>query len=197
MKKHPENELSKATLYLLSQGDISAFEAIYRKYSAWIYHFVLSLLHDRLLAEDFTQTVFLKLWEYRASVDTDKNLESYLFTIARHLVYKETESRLMKEFYLNELPFEHKDNRTEAETEAGFLSEYIDSLVEQLPPVRRRVYRLSRERYLSHKEIASRLSISETTVETHINRALRFLKKKLSEDNLFFFLLLLLLSSVR
>ncbi|MDR1555411.1 MAG: RNA polymerase sigma-70 factor [Tannerellaceae bacterium] len=185
MKKHPENTLTKAILHLLIQGDVNAFEMVYKEYSAWVYNFIYSLLHDKLSAEDFTQTVFLKLWECRAFIDTEKHLESYLFTIARHLVYKETESRLMKEFYLKEFPFDNKDDRTEAEIDAGSLHEYIDSLVEQLPPVRRRIYKLSRIEHLSNKEIASCLSISVKTVETQLYRALCFLKKRLSENNTF------------
>ncbi|MDR3143044.1 MAG: hypothetical protein LBU37_15155 [Tannerellaceae bacterium] len=35
-------------------------------------------------AEDFTQTVFLKLWEQRFFIDADKKLDPYLFTIARN-----------------------------------------------------------------------------------------------------------------
>ncbi len=37
-----------------------------------------------------------------------------------------------------------------------------------------KVFHLSREEHLSYKEIAIRLSISEKTVERHINEALKF-----------------------
>lgn len=192
MKNSPDYTIDKATLLLLKQGNMEAFETIYWKYGAWVYNFIHSLLHDKLLAEDLTQTVFLKLWERRAAIDADKKLDPYLFTIARHLVYKETESRLTKESYLNDFQYTDKDERTEAKIETDSLQEYINSIVEQLPPERRRIYKLSRIEHLSNKEIASHLSISEKTVETQIYRALRFLKKKLSEDENLFLLLLFL-----
>jgi RNA polymerase sigma-70 factor (ECF subfamily) len=182
MKNPPDYTIDKATLLLLKQGNITAFEAIYRKYAPWVYNFILSLLYDKSLAEDFTQTVFLKLWERRTYIDADKKVDSYLFTIARNLVYKETEKRLMKKSYLDERPYVDKDEGTEAKINARSLQEYIDSLVEQLPPERRQIYKLSRIEHLSNKEIASLLSISEKTVETQIHRSLRFLKQKLSEE---------------
>ncbi|MFR6202693.1 MAG: sigma factor-like helix-turn-helix DNA-binding protein, partial [Bacteroides fragilis] len=40
-------------------------------------------------------------------------------------------------------------------------------------------FHLSREEHLSYKEIAIRLSISEKTVERHINEALKFLRKNI------------------
>ncbi|MDR1201725.1 MAG: RNA polymerase sigma-70 factor [Tannerellaceae bacterium] len=182
MKNPPGHTIDKATLLLLKQGNITAFETIYRKYGAWVYNFILSLLYDEPLAEDLTQTVFLKLWERRTFINVDKNPDAYLFTIARNLVYKETEKRLMKKTYLDELPYTDEDDRTEAKINADSLREYIDSLVEQLPPERRRIYKLSRTEHLSNKEIASLLSVSEKTVETQLYRSLRFLKQKLSEE---------------
>ncbi|MDR0750334.1 MAG: RNA polymerase sigma-70 factor [Tannerellaceae bacterium] len=183
MKNPPDYTIDKATLLLLKQGNMIAFETIYRKYGAWVYNFICSLLYDKPLAEDLTQTVFLKLWERRTFIDVDKNLDSYLFTIARNLVHKETEKRLMKKSYLNEFVSNtDRDEGTEAKINANSLQEYIDSLVEQLPPERRRIYKLSRTEHLSNKEIATLLSISEKTVETQLYRSLRFLKQKLSKE---------------
>ena len=140
----------------LKNGDEKAFETLFWEYNQHVYHFVYSLLYDKSMAADLTQNVFLKIWEKHETIDPEQNFDAYLFTIARNLVYKETENRL--------------------------LSEYINSLIEELPPSRRKIFRLSRHEHLSYREIAERLSISEKTVETQLSRALRFLRDRLSSD---------------
>ena len=52
-------------------------------------------------------------------------------------------------------------------------------LISELTPRQQEVFHLSREEHLSYKEIAIRLSISEKTVERHINEALKFLRKNI------------------
>lgn len=180
----------------LKNGDEKAFEALFWRYNTHIYHFVYSLLYDKSLAEDLTQNVFLKIWEKHESIDPEQSFDSYLFTIARHLVYKETENRLLSESLTENLRkrLSETDSITEETIDAESLREYIDSLVEELPPARREIFRLSRKEHLSYKEIALRLSISEKTVDTQINRALNYLRERLSSDNLLAALLLLLIN---
>ncbi len=177
--------VDKQVLLRLKEGDEEAFNAIYWKYSAWVYNFVYSLLHDKHLAEDLTQTVFMRIWEGRVLIQPEETFESYLFTIARNLVYKETENQLLSQQMIEIVCKRQKnhDSITEDQIDTDSLRLYIDSLIEQLPPSRKEIYLLSRHNHLSHKEIASRLSISEKTVETQIYRALQFLKRKLSDDS--------------
>ena len=74
------------------------------------------------------------------------------------------------------------DSALEKQMEANSLRDYILQLIEELPPARKMIFSLSRFEHLSNKEIATRLSISEKTVETQIYRSLQFLREKLSSD---------------
>ena len=143
----------------LKNGDEKAFETLFWKYNEHVYHFIYSLLYEKSMAEDLTQ-----------------------FTIARNLVYKETENRLLSEKLTESLQrqLSDVDSLMEERIDAESLREYINSLIEELPLSRREIFRLSRHEHLSYKEIAERLSISEKTVETQLSRALRFLRDRLS-----------------
>lgn len=160
----------------LKNGDEKAFETLFWKYNEHVYHFIYSLLYEKSMAEDLTQNVFLKIWEKHETIDVEQNFDAYLFTIARNLVYKETENRLLSEKLTESLQrqLSDADSLTEERIDAESLREYINSLIEELPPSRREIFRLSRHEHLSYREIAERLSISEKTVETQVNRALRF-----------------------
>lgn len=195
MEKHTTKTVSKDILIRLKNGDKTAFESVYWTYNSYIFNFISSLLYDKSLAEDLTQNVFLKIWEKHETIDPTQAFDAYLFTIARNLVYKDSESRLLFEtaiVVLNRQSFE-SDTLMEEKIEAESLREYIDSLIEQLPPARKNIFQLSRQKHLSNKEIAEKLSLSEKTVETQLYRALQFLKQRLSSDNLLAILLLLLI----
>ncbi|WP_293710053.1 RNA polymerase sigma-70 factor [uncultured Parabacteroides sp.] len=194
MEKHTLKDIDATVLKRLKEGDEAAFESIYWKYNSHVFNFINSLLYDRILSEDITQSVFMKIWERRESIDPDKGFDAYLFTIARNMVYKETENRLLSEsaFYALSQQQTNEDFLMEEKIDADSLRLYIDNLIEQLPLSRKEIFKLSRREHLSNKEIATRLSISEKTVETQLYRSLRFLKEKLSNDHLLAILLVIL-----
>ncbi len=180
-------------LVSLSKDDEKAFEYIYWKYNSHIYNFAKSLLYSEDIAENVTQNVFMKIWERRHDINPEQNFNAYLFTIARNMVYKEAEHMLSSEKYVEEYENDAPDFSTEQTLDYHFTDEYYHSLVEELPPARREIFKLSRFKRLSNKEIALRLSVSEKTVETQIYRATCFLKQKLlTEEGLGMFIMLML-----
>lgn len=190
--------MPKNILLRLSNDDEKAFEFIYWKYNAHVYNFANSLLYSTKIAQDITQNVFLKIWEKRHEINPEQNFNAYLFTIARNMVYKETEQKLLAEQSLRQLQEEEDvlDMSTIQTLDYHFTEELCRSLVEELPPARREIFKLSRFERLSNKEIALRLSISERTVETQLYRATRFLKRKLlSDEGLGLLILLFIIQS--
>ncbi|MDR1814350.1 MAG: RNA polymerase sigma-70 factor [Tannerella sp.] len=162
----------------LRRGEEKAFRLIYKDFGGRVYRFFLSALHDVCTAEDLTQDVFMKLWERHKDIDPEDNFEAYVFTIARHLLYKETDKQLRAAAYSEYIQAnaETADSSAEQQIEAESLMAHINDIIEQLPPVCRTVFRLSRVHHLTYNQIAERLKISPKTVETHIHRALQHIK---------------------
>lgn len=179
MKNEP-NHINSRILNLLREGDEKAFEYIFHLYYNQIYTFVLNTLFDKTFAEDITQSVFISLWEKRETLDTDVNIAPFLYTIARNKVYRQTERLLLKYKYEQ---YQQKNiqqsNEIEEDMDNRFLESIISEFINKLPSKRRRIFLLSRKENLSNKEIASRLQISEKTVETQIRRSLIFLREKM------------------
>ena len=161
------------------RGDESAFEALWTKYHGRIYHFVASTLFNPSVAEDITQTVFLRVWEKRAEIDLSRNFTSYIFTIAKNLVYRHTERRLLHSKYVlyAQAISTEIDCSTEERIDADLLGEHIDRLLEKLPESRRRIFVMNKIEGMSVAEIAAQLSVSQRSVETQIYRAVKFFKK--------------------
>lgn len=179
----------KDVLIRLKQGDKKAFERIFNEYYHRVYHFALSTLYEKTFAEDITQSVFVALWQHRENIDVDKKIGSYIYTIAKNQVYRQTEKIVIhnryKE-YVQNLSVSYED--LESNLDNKFLSRIIDDLIQELPPARRVIFLLSRKENLSNGEIAEKLSISTKTVETQIRRSMLFLKKRLQYYLSLFFL---------
>lgn len=188
-----DKHIDLTLLIRLRNGDEKAFEILFWRFNPIMYNFVNSILFDKSLAEDITQQVFLKIWEKRADIDTEKCFSAYLFTIARNLVYQETERLILENKFISF----HKgnndlDNSTFEEIDANFVESFINEVVDKLPEFQQKVFDLSRHKGLSNKEIAVQLNITEKAVENYIYRALQFLREKMK--NHFIFLSFIFLS---
>lgn len=162
----------------LKEGDKVAFGMLYDRLCGRVWNFVYSLLFDKSFADDITQNVFLKLWEKRRYIDETRNIRSYLFSIARHYVYKQTERMVLKDRYSEFLQnsWLETDNTTSEELDALFMSDYVRRIINGLPLSRRQIFIMSRIRGMSNEEIATALGISRKTVETQLYRAMKYIK---------------------
>lgn len=175
-----KKNIEKNAVILLSKGVEKGFDFIFYKYYGRIYNFVLNTLYDRVFAEDITQSVFITLWENRTNINPEKNIENYLYTIAKHKVYRQTERLILQSKhreYVKENTA-HTDNIEEA-INKDFLEKLLYEFIDELPKSRRDIFIMSRKDELTNKEIAETLLISEKTVETQIRRAVMFLREKM------------------
>ena len=99
----------------------------------------------------------------------------------RNLIFNRHRKTLNEDFYkMTVIAAMESSYDIEEEIEARSLGEYIDTLIDELPPRRREIFNLSRKQHLSYKEIAERLNISEKTVENQIAEALKHLRKNIT-----------------
>jgi len=109
-----------------------------------------------------------------------------MFVITRNLIFNQHRKNLNEDFYKMTVLAAMEDSYDiEEEIEAKNLSEYIDMLINELPPRRREIFNLSRKGNKSYKEIAELLNISEKTVENQISEALKYLRKNITLLSLF------------
>ena len=183
-------------LTALKNGSYQAFEAIYKRYAGKLYNFIMTLSHgDCYMAEEIVQSVFIKLWEVHREIDPEKSILSFLSVIAKNMLInkyqRQTMEYLYQVFVQNEEPA--CDTIMEKEIDAKWLEQFIDELIEQLPPSRKRIFILSRKKYLSTKQIAKIMQISVSTVETQLWLAVKFIRKHFEKNFHRLFLLGLIL----
>lgn len=178
----------------LKLDDRTVIDEIYALYHSKIFRFSLAYLKNEEDAYDVVQEVFIKLWENRLVLKKDTNFDAFLFVIAKNAVLSLFRKRATEQKYLDYLTQAATSNTqgTEEQIDYTFLKERYKQLIDQLPPKRKEVFRLSREKGLSNKEIAVMKGIAEKTVEDHISKSLFFFKQHLGSFGiwtaLFYFL---------
>lgn len=162
----------------LKNSNEKAFRKLYDFYYQDIYGYSISLLKSKELAEENVQDVFLKIWLHRENLNLEQSFKSYLFTIARNqafnLLNKAANEVLLKEevFYTSE--------KSHAEGDFSIREEDCKKLkkqaIKQLPPKRKRIFKMSRKQGKTYEEISQELGISVNTVKNQMSKALESIR---------------------
>ncbi|MEG1564409.1 MAG: RNA polymerase sigma-70 factor [Bacteroides sp.] len=179
----------KQLLISLKEGDHKAFTALYNQYWKQVYNFCRLYVQEDL-AEEVMQEVFVKLWTIRASIHEEDNFKGYLFIITRNIIFNQNRRSVYDAALKTTLMTAVEESCDfEDEISANDLQECIERLIGEMPPQRQLIFNLSRKKYLSYREIAEKLNVSEKAVEQSIGRSLKYLKEHLSIMHIPFLLL--------
>ncbi len=154
------------------------FAGIFKTYEYRLYNLALRLTKSDLYAKDVIQEVFLKLWEHRESLHTIDNVEAWLYRLTENKVIdflrKAAADGRLKETLWSKIP-EHHD--IGAEVEIKEYDQIIQKAIDSLPPQRKLIYYLNREKGLNYQQIANELSISRHTVKNQLSTALQSIRR--------------------
>lgn len=179
MNKYNEEEV----LILLKKGDEEAFSLIYSRYAEILWCFLRKFNLSTPDIEDSVQTTFVKVWENRAKINTQKSFKNYLITLAKNDIYNKVKRNIIEKKYLNDIIPASSDIDNGKE-----LNIILLRILDQLPEKRARVFKMSRLEGYKNDEIAKELGISKSTVENHINNSSSLIKKILKNLGFIFFL---------
>ena len=172
----------KRLLTELKNGSFQAFERLYNMYSGKLYNFIMRISSgNQYMAEEVVQTAFIRVWEVRERVEPESSFISFLCTIAKNLLmnmYQRQTVEYVYNEYLKNTGVD-RDSQTEESIDLRFLNDYIDSLAEELPAQRKKIFILSKRQNYTNKEIAEMMGISESTVATQLSLAVKFMREQL------------------
>jgi RNA polymerase sigma-19 factor, ECF subfamily len=169
-------------ILLLKEGNMVAFDTIYEKYCRRLFGFVVRYVKLESDAEEIVQDVFVKIWENRERIDAYSSFDSYLFTISYNSAISLLRKRIHEKKYLEHLRYVQQEYSAPELTDELYFNELnrtIQSLLAELTPRQKEIYRLSREEGLTHDEIAKKLGISINTVKNHMVSVLSFLRSNM------------------
>ncbi len=166
-------------------GDEVAFRQLFVLLAPKLRAFFLRSFIEPALAEDLTQTTFLKLHRARDSYSPDRPLKPWLFTIAAGVRRDELRRRYrlpphVGEIELEQAELQRPDDRTPPiESNAKNEIEAVRAAIDGLPESQRAVLHLHLHEALTFEEIAQVLGTSPGAVRVRASRAYERLRKSL------------------
>ncbi|NII25285.1 sigma-70 family RNA polymerase sigma factor [Pseudoflavitalea sp. X16] len=167
------------TIAAIQQGDTFIFEQVFHEYHEKLYFYVLHKTNSSWLAEETVQLTFIKLWQYRATLNESLELSPQLFRIANTTLIDLLRKQHHADRLAGKAGYRSESlvaNDLSAQLDAAELAQRVQGAIRRMPLARRKVFEMSRLRGMSYREIAAELSLSVKTVENHIAHALKQLR---------------------
>ena len=179
----PPNDEHSLVLRLID-GNEDAFCELYAAYKNRLIYFAMRFLKSREYAEDVFQDAFTIIWQGRRFINPDASFSSYLYTIVRNRILNQLRDLVNQDKLKEQILQQAVDysNDTQNEILANDLKQLISCAMQQLTPRQRKIFEMSREQQMSHKEIADVLGISVNTVQESISSSLRTLRFYLKKN---------------
>lgn len=178
----------------LRRGDYDAYHQLYEAYAPSIMARLRRLVFDIEAAEELHQEVFLQIWIDRARLPVDISFKAILLHRAKIQAYKyyhkSAQDAKLREHLLataTELYSDLEDRLAYKETNTLLMA-----AVEGLPEQRRKIFVRIKFDGRSYEETATEFGVSLSTVKDHMTRALRYLRKQMTNEkpSTLFYLLL-------
>ncbi len=170
-------------LRLVAAGNERAFRSLYDEHAGKVYALAFSYLKSPLAAQDVVQDVFLKIWEKRSDLSSVNNFPGWLRILTRNHLINSLQKKIPANFQedISRLEFAEKGLPPSGQLDYKEMAGIIRQAVGALPFRQQQVYKLSRDKDLTHNEIAAELDISYNTVREHMAAALKSIRAYLEE----------------
>lgn len=177
-----KKNITEELLNRLRNGDMLAFDQVYKLYSHKLYSFIFKILKNEAEADDIVQEVFVKIWESRDKLRDLKLFNSFIFTIAYNNSIDLIRKRINNSKYLEHLrnsSIIYTTPTLVSDIEFTELNTQVEKLIANLPERQKEVFLLHKHKGLTYAEIADQLGISKNTVENHMVKALKYLRQNI------------------
>lgn len=171
----------------------AAVQGYFQMYFEGLYRYAFTILKNNDDAKDAVQSVFVKIWEKRATIDEQQSVQSYLYTsVYNYCLNVKRKEKVRNEYVQNNQQTKHtqQTHRDQLVTRENIKT--ITDALESLPPQCKRIFLKSRFEKKKYAEIAQELNLSVKTIEVQIGKALKILREKLSGVHILFIILLTL-----
>ena len=175
--------MDTSLLHSIKKGDEQVFEKLFKDQYPVLCGYARKYLDDTDQAEEIVQEMFFNFWRKREKMNINTSVEAYLFRSVRNACLNYLKHLKIREEYrlATNQEIRQKEQEVHDNVIALELQERIEHVIDQLPPERKRIFKMSRYEELKYKEIAEKLNLSVKTIEAQMSKALKFLRLQLSD----------------
>lgn len=167
---------------LASAGDRAAFAQIYERFYARAFRLAYSMTGNRAAAEDLTQEIFMRVFQRLENFGGQSSFATWFYRLAvnHSLNYRRKERFSVQDNHSDKLEFlANPSPQIESVVLQNQLKDEIHGALLELSNDMRMVIILKDIEGLNYDEIAERMSCSQGTVASRLNRARKQLAQKL------------------
>jgi len=174
-------DISRDVITKAAQGDIGAFEQIYKETCGFVYNVAYRTLSNKEETQEITQDVFMKIHDNLKDFQFGSSLKTWIYRITVNTAInaakkraKDMDRRVDYDDTLAEQPIAEALKKRLDQEENEVL---VNRLLNALTPEHRTCVVLKDIQGLSYEEIASALKININTVRSRLSRARETLLK--------------------
>jgi len=162
-------------LELFAQGELEAFETLFRQFQGEVYSWIVRVVRDPGVAEDLTVETFWRIYQARSRFDPSRSFGAWARRIATNAAIDHLKTSrpevLLTENHARSVPANPAVQRD--------IRDRIEQAFAHLPAKLQVVARLALIEEQTYQDIAGALGISVGAVKSRVFRAVRLMRKKL------------------
>lgn len=151
------------------------FKTLFDEHRMRVFFFCMKLVDNTQDAEDITIQVFTKLWENRDKIERP-SIKAFLMIAAKNKCLDYIRSKSFRDRSLNLYPREEEIELLDIKVE---VLTYIYNLIEKLPPIQKKLFKMRFVDGLKSHEIAAILNQPPSTIRNMTNRAIHKISEAL------------------
>jgi RNA polymerase sigma-70 factor (ECF subfamily) len=164
-------------------GDLAAFEVLYRRHNDAVFRYLLRLCQHRASAEDVFQDVWGKIVKARDSYRPTAKFSTFLYRVAHNCFIDHIRRNKRHTQTATMEPDSQQDQADlpEVETERSLARRRLEAALQELPEEQRDVFLLSEEAGLSLDQIAFVTDSNRETAKSRLRYAVNKLRAAIDE----------------
>ncbi len=165
-------------------GDVEAFEVLYRRHNDAVYRYLLRLCQHRDSAEDIFQEAWSKIVRARGSYRPTAKFTTFLYRVAHNCFIDHVRRNKRHTQIADVEPDTQPDpaDLPETETERSLARRRLEAALKDLPEEQRDVFLLREEAGLSLDQIAAVTDTNRETAKSRLRYAVAKLRAAVGEE---------------
>lgn len=176
----PANSSEKDIILLLHRSDRKGLAFIFNQHHIALFYFAMQFTGDALVSQDIVEACFVKLWDKRNDFHDLPAVKSFLYSEIKEVcVHRPRLNGVFDDS--QQFSVAESDNISDCILIKAELLQRIWQDIEGLPPLRRKIVKMTCFEGLNAFEIASSLNISVDTVRVQKAKAMHTIRMLMSD----------------
>jgi RNA polymerase sigma factor (sigma-70 family) len=167
----------EAIMEAVKNGKLEQASILFERYHKRLYNFLAKLAADRMVGEDLTQNVFLRMLKYRHTYREGMRFQSWIYQLARNVFSDHYQSmkRNLKSGIEIEAVADHVEDAINVEDELR--EQRLHQSLNRLPEEQREILLLTRFQHMKYEEVAEILNTTVANIKVKVHRAILKLRE--------------------